>query len=140
MTRGDNCLSTIRRSVEAGTTINWNLMGTQLTQLFYQTFQDGMNSGQQLHQFKRQENEMMQSALDRLLEMGAALGRQKKATNKVEALEDLEVELLSCFREVVIDSLDLSGKKLDRLMDKFTKALCLLTEDVKAQAAIEEEE
>jgi uncharacterized coiled-coil protein SlyX len=82
---------------------------------------------------------MMRNALDRLLEMGAQLARRKIAGHKFKALEDLESEINACFREVVIDSLDLSGKKLDRIMDKFTSKLGDLTEDLKAQAAVEEE-
>jgi len=139
MNRGDNFLSTLQRSVESGTDINWKLMGTQLGDLFYQTHRDGVESGEQLGKLRAQENTMIQRALDRMLEMGSQLARRKIAGNKVKALEELESELLACFREVVIDSLDLSGKKLDRIMDKFISKLGDLTETLKETAATEEE-
>jgi hypothetical protein len=139
LNRGNNFLSALQRSIESGTTINWTLLTTQLRELFYQTHRDGVQSGEQLGRLRAAENSMMKTALDRLLEMGAQLARRKIAGHKFKALEDLESEINACFREVVIDSLDLSGKKLDRLMDKFVKRLGDLTEDLKAQAAVEEE-
>ncbi len=134
MNRGDNFLSTLRRSVESGTDISWKLMATQLGDLFYQTHRDGVEAGEKLGQLREHENQMMQRALTRLLEMGEGLVRRKIAGHKVTALVALEAELAACFREVVIDSLDLSGKKLDRLMEKFIQAIGQLTEDLKSQA------
>jgi hypothetical protein len=139
LNRGNNFLSTLERSIESGTVLNWSLLTTQLRELFYQTHRDGVQSGQQMAKIREVENTMMRNALDRLLEMGAQLARRKIAGHKFKALEDLESEINACFREVVIDSLDLSGKKLDRIMDKFTSKLGDLTEDLKAQAAVEEE-
>jgi hypothetical protein len=139
LSRGKNFLETLRRSVESGTDINWSLMEQNLTNLFYQTHQDGVSVGSDMQKIRKMELNMMKGALDRLLEMGASLARRKLAGHKVTALEDLESELTACFREVVIDSLDLSGKKLDRIMEKFIRKLGDLTEDLKAQAAIEEE-
>jgi hypothetical protein len=140
LNRGDNFLETMKRSIDSGTTINWSMLTQQLRELFYTTHRDGVQSGEQLGKMRAAENTMMERALDRLLEMGAVLARRKKAGHKVKALEDLESELTACFREVVIDSLDLSGKKLDRIMEKFIRKLGDLTDDLKAQAAVEEEE
>lgn len=139
MNRGDNFLLILQRSVESGTDVNWKLHATTLGDLFYQTHRDGVESGEQLGKFRQQENTMMERGLDRLLEMGAQLARRKIAGHKVKALKDLEADLLACFREVVIDSLDLSGKKLDRIMEKFIDKLGVLTETLKETATTEEE-
>lgn len=138
LNRGNNFLESLKRSVDSGTDVNWTMLTQQLRELFYTTHRDGVKSGEQMAKFREAENTMMQNALDRLLEMGARLARRKLAGHKVKALEDLESELTACFREVVIDSLDLSGKKLDRIMEKFIGKLGDLTEDLKAQAAEEE--
>lgn len=137
--RGDNFLETMKRSIDSGTDINWRLLTTQLRDLFYTTHREGVISGEQLGKIRAAENTMMERGLARLLEMGADLAHRKIAGHKFKAMEDLESEINACFREVVIDSLDLSGKKLDRIMEKFIHKLSDLTEDLKDRAATEEE-
>jgi len=139
MNRGKNFLSTLRRSVESSTAINWTVMGTMLGDLFYQTHQDGVALGSEVAVFHRQEKKALEGALTRLLEMGAEQAKKNAAKHKRMALQALETELTARFHTVVVDSLDLSGKKLDLLVGKFVTSLVELTEELKADEVIEEE-
>lgn len=129
--RAGNFITMLKRSMESGVGVNWSVASQQLRDLFYQTHKDGVSQGQKLSLFHQQEKDALVRALDRLMVIAEKQAFENSAQQQSKVLNGLHEQLVTTFRNVVVESLDLSSVKLDLMAKNFVDHLKKLGDEVK---------